>query len=47
MTFTDYLVISLFALAGYLIGSLNAGVLVSRVMFGKDVRNFGSGNAAR
>lgn len=45
MTFTDYLVISLFALAGYLIGSLNAGVLVSRVMFGKDVRDFGSGNA--
>ncbi|MBO7659470.1 MAG: glycerol-3-phosphate 1-O-acyltransferase PlsY [Clostridia bacterium] len=45
MTFVQYLVISAFALAGYLIGSLNAGVIVSKAFYGKDVREFGSGNA--
>lgn len=33
------------ALAGYLLGSILFGVLVSRIMFNDDVRNHGSGNA--
>ncbi len=33
------------ALAGYLLGSILFGVLVSRMMFNDDVRNHGSGNA--
>jgi len=41
----DILIISGFALVGYLLGSINAGVLVSKVLFHDDVRNHGSGNA--
>ncbi len=33
------------ALVGYLLGSLSFAILVSRWMFGKDIRQFGSGNA--
>ena len=41
----DILIISGFALVGYLLGSINAGVLVSKVLYHDDVRNYGSGNA--
>ncbi|MCR5694287.1 MAG: glycerol-3-phosphate 1-O-acyltransferase PlsY [Clostridia bacterium] len=34
-----------FAFEGYLLGSVNAGVLVSKVFYRDDVRNHGSGNA--
>ncbi|MGD9560056.1 MAG: glycerol-3-phosphate 1-O-acyltransferase PlsY [Oscillospiraceae bacterium] len=33
------------ALCGYLLGSVNCSVLVSRMMYGEDVRTKGSGNA--
>ena len=33
------------ALLGYLFGSINSAVLISRALFGKDVRTMGSGNA--
>ena len=41
----DFLIITAFALIGYLLGSINAGVLVSRVRYRDDVRKHGSGNA--
>ena len=31
--------------AAYLLGSINCAVLISRLFFGDDVRNHGSGNA--
>ena len=31
--------------AGYLLGSINTSIIVSKVFFGEDVRNYGSGNA--
>ena len=33
------------ALAGYLLGSVNASIIVGRLLYGKDVRDMGSGNA--
>ncbi len=30
---------------GYLLGSINTSIIVSRLFFGEDVRNYGSGNA--
>ncbi len=44
---TVSLVISLIicAVSGYLIGSLNFGIILSRTLFGDDVREKGSGNA--
>lgn len=36
---------ALAALAGYLLGSISFAVIVSRLLFHKDVREFGSGNA--
>lgn len=30
---------------GYLLGSINTSIIVSRIFFGEDVRNYGSGNA--
>lgn len=33
------------AVTGYLLGSLSFGIIVSRLLFGKDVRNYGSNNA--
>lgn len=33
------------ALIGYLLGSLNFGILISKLLFNKDVRNYGSKNA--
>ena len=38
-------VIALIAVIGYLFGSINTAVIVSKKLYGKDVRNFGSGNA--
>ena len=32
-------------LTGYLLGSLNFGIIVSRLLYKKDVRNYGSKNA--
>ncbi len=40
-----FLLICLFAVAGYLLGSFNAGVIVSRKLYKGDVREHGSGNA--
>ncbi len=31
--------------AGYLLGSVNTSIIVSKLFFGEDVRNYGSGNA--
>ncbi|MBE6635466.1 MAG: glycerol-3-phosphate 1-O-acyltransferase PlsY [Ruminococcaceae bacterium] len=31
--------------AGYLLGSINSAILVSRLKYGEDIRKFGSGNA--
>ena len=42
---TDYIIIALFALLGYLLGSINAAIIVSKTAYGKDIRGFGSGNA--
>ncbi len=33
------------ALAGYLLGSINSAIIVSRTLYGDDIRNHGSGNA--
>jgi glycerol-3-phosphate acyltransferase PlsY len=33
------------AIAGYLLGSLNAALIVSKVFYKKDIRKYGSGNA--
>ena len=30
---------------GYLLGSINTSIIISRLLFGEDVRNYGSGNA--
>ena len=40
----DVLTIALLALIGYLLGSLNSSLLVGR-LYGKDIRQHGSGNA--
>lgn len=31
--------------AGYLCGSVNSAIIISKKLYGKDIRNFGSGNA--
>lgn len=31
--------------AGYFLGSINTSIIVSKIFFGEDVRNYGSGNA--
>lgn len=36
---------ALAALAGYLLGSLSFAIIISTLVYGKDVRQFGSGNA--
>ena len=38
-------VLLLIALVGYLLGSVNPAVIISRKKYGKDVREYGSGNA--
>lgn len=45
MIMIDFLLIFAFALCGYLIGSINAAVALSKTIYKKDVREFGSGNA--
>lgn len=40
-----FLVLAGAAVQGYLIGSINMAILVSRAKYGKDVRTLGSGNA--
>lgn len=41
----DFIIIVVFALVGYLLGSVNAAVIVSKIIYKKDIREFGSGNA--
>ncbi len=41
----DWVLLSLAAAVGYLLGSINAAVIVSRLYNKSDVRNYGSGNA--
>jgi len=38
-----YIVLS--AIIGYLLGSINASVIIGKIFFGKDIREYGSGNA--
>ena len=40
-----YASIFLYVMIGYLLGSLNSAVIVSKVMFKDDIRKYGSGNA--
>lgn len=42
MTITHFVII---AVSAYLLGSLSFAIIVSRVTLGKDIRNYGSGNA--
>lgn len=39
------LFLALSAIIGYLLGSVNASIIVGRLLYGKDVREMGSGNA--
>ncbi len=39
------LMLALTAIIGYLMGSVNGSIIVSRLLFGSDVRRQGSGNA--
>ncbi len=39
------LMLALTAIIGYLMGSVNGSIIVSRVLFGSDIRRSGSGNA--
>ena len=32
-------------LIGYLLGSVNSSIIICKIMTGKDIRDFGSGNA--
>lgn len=41
----NYLVILLCAFIGYIIGSVNFGVIISKIFYHKDIRNYGSKNA--
>ena len=40
-----YVLVALIAVAGYLLGSINSAVLVSRTLYHEDIRTQGSGNA--
>ncbi len=40
-----YHLVAILAIAGYLLGSINSAVLVSRTLYHKDIRTQGSGNA--
>lgn len=42
MTFVDFLIT---AASSYLLGSLSFAIIVSKLMIGKDIRQYGSGNA--
>lgn len=41
----DYFKIGLLAVLGYLLGSVNFAILVTRIFIKDDIRNYGSGNA--
>ena len=41
----DFVMLLLCALCAYLLGSLNFGIIVTRLFTGKDLRDYGSGNA--
>lgn len=46
MTLWIYLLfLALVGITGYLFGSVNTAVIVSKTLYGKDVRDYGSGNA--
>ncbi len=40
-----YALLAIAGIAGYLLGSINSAVLISRLFYGDDIRNHGSGNA--
>ena len=40
-----YLIASLVAIASYLVGSINPSIILSKSIYGKDIRESGSGNA--
>ncbi len=41
----DILLFVLMAIAGYLLGSINGAVFISKIFYGSDIRTHGSGNA--
>lgn len=41
----DILLLVIMAVAGYLLGSINGAVLISKIFYGSDIRTHGSGNA--
>lgn len=41
----DILWLIISAIVGYLLGSINGAVLISKIFYGSDIRNHGSGNA--
>lgn len=42
---TDFLIYFVFSVISYLLGSINTGILVSKILYNDDVRNYGSHNA--
>ena len=42
---TDFLIYFAFSVVSYLLGSINTGILVSKILYNDDVRNYGSHNA--
>ena len=40
-----YFIIALCAVVAYLLGSVNSAIIISKVMYGDDIRRHGSGNA--
>lgn len=42
---TDFLIYFAFSVISYLLGSINTGILVSKILYNDDVRNYGSHNA--
>lgn len=45
MSVTDFIGIVIAAALGYFLGSINSAIIVSKIVSGKDIREFGSGNA--
>ena len=44
---TVLLVLGLFGLVSYLLGSINFAIIVTKIFTGRDIRRSGSGNADR
>ncbi len=42
---TNFIGVVIAAVLGYLLGSINSAIIVSKIVSGKDIRQFGSGNA--